>query len=525
MPRTAKIAVGALAFLAIALTGLYAYLRWDNYNALRQLIASRVEEATGQQLSFNGPISLEMGADSFLRFRDVVLTNPDWQFLRSTITVDEGRIGLDVPNVVSGGIGTVVQLNTIKVTLDRPNSAREIPDAPAPGAALSAPAKPPLPAFDELRAQKLIVLGDAVLGKRMLQLEDLKVVPETDQRTRLEARAQGSDDVTLNVVTDEIENGRAWSIEITSPRSDITAALEATTGRKLFLRALAQGASLDLEDLNAILPPRGQAEAMAESSKAFIDPKADLPIGWLQLITANIDIRIGRVFGPTLDLYGVRLDGRADNGWISFAPLEARSLNGSARGFAILDASTLPASAEVSMQMRDFSPFKEDAATLDAGVSLTSRGRKFQQLYALNGAVRAYMDQGPQGSALFPQVFAPVFEVFEGGGSSAPTFRTQCGVFNLALNNGRSEALSAQVFGPDGRVAVRGKVDFMKALVDLDFAAQPVDGEVQYLDAVGSFASPAVSPGARQAPWLTLANTKDKMCEVLRQQSQAALDG
>lgn len=523
MPRTAKMAVGALAFLAIALTGLYAYLRWDNYNALRQLIASRVEEATGQQLSFNGPISLEMGADSFLRFRDVVLTNPDWQFLRSTITVDEGRIGLDVPNVVSGGIGTVVQLNTIKVTLDRPNSARQIPDAPAPGAALAAPAKPPLPAFDELRAQKLIVLGDAVLGKRMLQLEDLKVVPETEQRTRLEARAQNGDDVTLSVVTDEIENGRAWSIEITSPRSDVTAALEATTGRKLFLRALAQGASLDLEDLNAILPLRGEAEALAESSKAFIDPAADLPIGWLQLITANIDVRIGHVFGSTLDLYGVRLDGRADNGWISFAPLEARSLNGSARGFAILDASNLPASAEVSMQMRDFSPFKEDAATLDAGVSLTSQGRKFQELYALNGAARAYVDQGPQMSALFPQMFGPVFKAFASDGES--TFESQCGVFNLDLKNGRSERLSAQVFGPDGRVAVRGTVDFMNALVDLDFAAQPVDGDVQYLDAVGSFASPAVSSGARQAPWLTLANTKDKMCEVLRQQSQAALDG
>ena len=177
------------------------------------------------------------------------------------------------------------------------------------------------------------------------------------------------------------------------------------------------------------------------------------------------------------------------------------------------------------MQMRDFCPFKEDAATLDAGVSLTSRGRKFQQLYALNGAARAYMDQGPQVNALFPQMFGTVFEVFERDGSGAPRFQTQCGVFNLALNNGRSEALSAQVFGPDGRVAVRGKVDFMKALVDLDFAAQPVDGEVQYLDAVGSFASPAVSSGARQAPWLTLANTKDKMCEVLRQQSQAALDG
>lgn len=525
MPRTAKIAVGALAFLAVALTGLYAYLRWDNYNALRDLIASRVEQATGQQLSFNGPISLEMGADSFLRFRDVVLTNPDWQFLRSTITVDEGRIGLDVPNVVSGGIGTVVQLNTIKVTLDRPNSARQIPEAPPPGAALAAPAKPPLPDFDELRAKKLIILGEAVLGERMLQLEDLKVVPETQQRTRLEARAQNGEDVALSVVTDEIENGRAWSVEITSPRSDITAALEATTGRKLFLRALAQGTSLDLADLDAILPPRGEAQALAENTKAFIDPAADLPIGWLQLITANIDVRIGRVFGPKLDLYGVRLDGRADNGWISFAPLEARSLNGSARGFAILDASTLPASAEVSMQMRAFSPFKDDDATLDARLALTSGGRKFRELYALNGSARAYVDQGPKVSAVYPQMLGPVFQVFKGEKEGAAGFQTQCGVFDLALKNGRSEALSAQVFGPSGRVAMRGMVDFMKALVDLDFAAQPVDGSVQYLDAVGSFASPAVSSGARQAPWLSLANAKDKMCEVLRQQSQAALDG
>lgn len=525
MPRIAKIALVSLALLALGLTGLYAYLRWDNYNALRNLIASRVEQATGQQLSFNGPISLEMGADSFLRFRDVVLTNPDWQFLRSTITVDEGRIGLDVPNVVSGGIGTVVQLNTIKVMLDRPSSARQLPKAPPPGAALPGPARPPLPKFDELRARTLIVMGENILGDRMLQLEDLKVVPENGQRTRVEARAQDVDDVALTVVTDEIENGRAWSVEISSPRSDLTAALEATTGRKLFLRALAQGERLDLEDLNAILPPRSQTETFAEKGKAFIDPAADLPIGWLQLITANVDVRIGRLTGPQLDLYKVRLNGRADNGWISFAPMEASSIAGSARGFAILDASTLPASAEVSIQMRTFQPFKNDAATVDATLSLTSKGRKFNALYAMNGRARAFFADVPNVGTAYPAILGPVFQVFADEQGSAPAFYTQCGVVDLSLRKGRSDALNGQFFGPRGRVAVRGTVDFMDALVDLDVAAQPAGEGIQYLDAVGSFASPAISYGRRQVPWLSLAIPKDQMCDVLRKQSQSALDG
>lgn len=525
MPRTAKISLWALGVLTVLMTGFYIYLRWDNYNVLRGIITSRVQEATGQQLTFNGPISLEMGADSFLRFSDVVLTNPDWQFLRSTITVDEGRIGLDVPNVIAGGIGTVVQLNTVKVTLDRPDGAKTIPDAPAPGAALSGPLRPPLPKFDELRVDRLIVIGDSVLGGRILQLEDLKVVPETLERTRVEAQSANQSDVTVTIVTDEIEDGRAWSVAIKSPRSDAQATLEATSGRKLFLRGLAVGESLDLGDVASILPPIQQADAVSAQGKAFLTAQADLPIGWLQLITANFDMRIAHITGAAIDLRNVRLEGRAEGGWISIAPIEAAGQAGVARGFAILDASSFPVTSEVSMQMRSFSPFGASNGEIDATVSLSSEGRDLDSLYAVNGSVASFFQDFSDATAMYPALLTPILsDVF----ASAPrdvAFPIECGIAQFAIRKGRSQRATSQIFGSRGRLAMRGAFDFMGGPMDLDIAAEPLGADVAYFDAIGALWAPAVSKNSRAAPWLTLSQPRDSMCDMLREQSQASLSG
>lgn len=525
MPRTAKIAIGALGLLALFLVIFYTYLRWNNYSALRDLIASRVQSATGQQLTFNGPVSLEMGADSFLSFRDVVLTNPDWQFLRSTITVDEGRIGLDLPNVIAGGIGTVVQLNSVNVTLDRPQDAKPLPAAPAPGTTLSAPAAPPLPKFDELRVARLTIQGDNILGQRTLQLEDLKIVPQEEERTLLEARAASAPDVALSIVTDEIDNGRAWSLSIISPRSNVRAVLEATTGRKLFLRALAEGEALDMADVDALLPPREEAGALVAQSKAFFEEAADLPIGWLKLVTANIGLRIDKITGEVFDVRDVRLDGRADGGWVSLAPIEAKGSSGSLRGFAVLDASSLPATSEISVQMRGFEPLREKPSAFDAALDLRSKGRKLGDLYAFTGAVKTFFEDVDDVQSANPGLLGPILNGFVASDSDVPRFDAQCGLVQLDFVNGRGTLATSQIFGKEGRLSARGTVNLPKNLVDLEIAAEPFEGKAQFYDAVGTLEAPAISRNDRQTPWLSLDMPKKRVCELLRKQSSAVLDG
>lgn len=525
MPHAGKIAIGALGVLALLLVLFYTYLRWDNYSALRDLIASRVQSATGQQLSFNGPVSLEMGADSFLRFRNVVLTNPDWQFLRSTITVDEGRIGLDVPNVIAGGIGTVVQLNSVNVILDRPRDAKPLPDAPAPGTQLGAPAAPPLPKFDELRVARLTVIGENILGQRSLQLKDLKIAPQEDERTRMEARAVSAQDVALSIVTDEIDNGRAWSVSILSPRSNVRAVLEATTGRKLSLRALAEGETLDMDDVTALLPPRSTADGLAAQSKAFFDEASDLPVGWLKLITANVGLRIGRITGEAIDLRDVRLDGRSDGGWISLAPMEAKGSKGSMRGFAVLDASSLPASADVSMQMRGFKPMRDKPSAFDAAVDLKSKGRKLADLYGFNGAAKVFFEDVEDVQRALPGFGEAILSGFVGAQQQTPRFDAQCGLVQMDLEGGRGTLATSQIFGAEGRLSTRGSINISKNLIDLEIAAEPYEGEAQFYDAIGTLQAPAISRNDRQTPWLSLDLPKEKVCTLLRKQSSAVLDG
>ncbi|MEO0412317.1 MAG: hypothetical protein AAF221_10830 [Pseudomonadota bacterium] len=522
MARTGRIALIALGCFAVLLAGLYAYLRWDNYNALRDLIATRVENATGQQLSFNGPVSLEMGADSFLNFRDVVLTNPDWQMIRSTITVDEGRIGLDVPNVIAGGIGTVVQLNTVKVELDRPQQAADMPPAPPPGTVLSAPSAPALPKFDELRAQRLIVIARNILGTRELQLENLKVAPETEQRTRMDASALGGSDVNVTVLTDEIEGGRAWTLSMKSPRSELDMVVEASAGRKLTLRGMADAKQLDVADLLSLLPHEAAA-ALEETQKPFFDQAKALPVGWLQLIKANLDVRLANVVAGAARFDLVRLEGRADNGWISLAPLDVKGRVGGLKGFAVLNAGSLPASIDVSVTADGFAPFVETLSAVDGYVRLAGTADDFVDVRRPSGDVAIFTSDFAVGTLAGLPLLRQILPYLGDVSGSDETAR--CAVLRGPVQSGRLRPLSGQLYSNMGRVALRGSAGLFGGAVDIDAAVQPGEGEVQFVNAIGSLREPAVAPDTKKTPWLNFDLPQDKVCALLRQQFEMSLSG
>lgn len=521
MVRASRIALVSLALLALLLAGFYAYIRWDNYNALRDLIAARVERATGQQLSFNGPVSLEMGTDSFLNFRDVVLTNPDWQMIRSTITVDEGRIGLDVPNVVAGGIGTVVQLNTVRVELDRPEQAADMPVAPPPGTVLSAPDAPPLPKFDELRAERVIVIARNLLGQRELQLEQLQVAPETDQRTRMKAAAAGSNDVTLSILTDQIDNGRAWTLSVNSPRTQLGMVVEASAGRKLTLRGVADASVLDVSDLNALLP-EDPVKVVAEQ-KPFFDTAQPLPIGWLKLIKANLDVRLSQVTAGDAFFAQVRLEGRADNGWISFAPFEVKGAQGSMRGFTVFNAASLPADLDISVTADGFAPFPLSDAQLDGRVRLAGSSSTFAAVKRPDGEVALFSSNLKLSSLaklpVLTQVLPALMQTSQDGALA------RCAVLKGPVAAGRMRALSGQLYANAGRLALRGTAGLFEGLVDIEAVVQPSGEKPSYVSAVGSLNAPAIASGKSGAPWLKFDLPQERVCALLRQQFEISRTG
>ncbi|MEM7570265.1 MAG: hypothetical protein AAF337_10760 [Pseudomonadota bacterium] len=521
MAQTGRYALMALGLFAVLLGGFYAYLRWDNYNALRDIIAVRVERATGQQLSFNGPVSLEMGADSFLNFRDVVLTNPDWQMIRSTITVDEGRIGLDVPNVIAGGIGTVVQLNTVKVELDRPEQAADMPTAPPPGTVLSAPDAPPLPKFDELRAERLIVIARNMMGQRQLQLQDLKVAPETDDRTRMQASAANTEDIDVTVLTDAIEGGRAWTLSVRSPRSALNVVVEAAAGRKLILRAIADAEQLDVSDLSALMPA-DPVDALAQQ-KPFFDAQQSLPIGWLQLIKANLDVQLAEVRAGEAYFERVRLEGRADNGWISLAPFEAVGEQGAMRGFAVFNGSSLPAGMDMSLSADAFRPFGVASSTFDGQVQLAGAASDFPALTRLDGKMALFTSAiGLEHLAQVP-LMREMMPYLQSQARADTVAR--CMVVQGPVDAGRLQIEASQLYADAGRIALRGSASLFGGPVDVDAAVQPAGEPVRYLSAVGSLQAPALAEDTRKAPWLNFDIPQDKVCALLRQQFEMSRNG
>ncbi|MEM6832625.1 MAG: hypothetical protein AAF562_03310 [Pseudomonadota bacterium] len=525
MHKTRNIALFALASLAFVLAAVYGYLRWDNYGALRDIIAERVERSTGQQLTFNGPVSLEMGADSFLNFRDVVLTNPDWQMLRSTISVDQGRIGLDVPNVLSGGIGTIVELSTVKVELDRPAEAADLPQAPAPGTVLAAPEAPPLPKFDELRAERLIVMAKNLLGDSALDFKDLKVAPETEERVRMDVVAAQADDVSLTIVTDEISNGRAWTFTLASPRSDMRMIVEASSGRKLALRGIADASKLDVGDIEDLMT-RSDAPVTAEAAKPFVPENTAPPVGWLQLIRANLDIRLADVTWGDASFAMLRAEGRADNGWLSLAPFEAEGRSGVLRGFAVLDAGSLPVETDIALTAENFQPFRDGAAKIDGRVRLSGRATDVAALRAPDGLVEVFgTDIGFEHLSILPPLgmVLPTLERAHVADDASGT--ALCAVLSSPVSVGRLHDIDGQMYSNKGRMSARGSIDMVDGAADMDFAIEPKDSDVAYLNAVGSLKHPAVAEDMRATPWLTFDLPEERLCSLLRRQFDVALNG
>jgi len=522
MPKPAKIAALCVLGLIALFGAIYGYLRWNDYNALRTMIAARIERATGQQITFNGPISLKMGSDSFLEFQDVVLTNPDWAFVRSTITVDEGQIGLNVPTVVSGGIGTLVKLNRVNVKLERPDDAPPLPEPLPPGTPLSAPGAPPLPKFDELRANFLTVEGQPVLGNRVLKLQDFTVVPETPQRTVVTAQAQDASDISLSVVTDEITDGRSWRITLTSPRSDTQASLDAVSGRKLYLNAVLQGDALDLGDVRTVLPTAESANAPKSASAPFVPPSADLPIGWLQLITATFDVRLKTLADGDVFLRDIRADGRADGGWMGLAPIEAFGGDGAVRGFGVLDATVLPARAEVSFDMEDFAPFVATRSVIDGAISLSSEGDTLKGLGAMSGRLRMFIAGISLDGKGYDGALAPMLEALEIG----PDFDPQCAFVSATLKDSAAQRLNGTIRGGGGSLHVRGAIDIFDGPLDLGVAVRPKGEDPQFYKAAGSFEAPTMETVAQSVAWSeALDDAAAATCTKLRQSAVQAKTG
>ncbi|HET8726056.1 MAG TPA: AsmA family protein [Alphaproteobacteria bacterium] len=119
MARSARITSWILLGIAVLVLAAILFVATFDWNRLKGVVASRVGEATGRELSIEGNIDIDWGWVPRITLERVTLSNADWSRNENMAEVDRLSFTIDLKELLSG------QVVLPEVTLDRPRLVME----------------------------------------------------------------------------------------------------------------------------------------------------------------------------------------------------------------------------------------------------------------------------------------------------------------------------------------------------------------------------------------------------------------
>ena len=319
--RTAIYLIGGiLGLVLVVAVGAVVYLSTLDFNAYKPQIAQAVRDATGRELTIEGPVDLKIGLSPALAMSDVRLANAEWGAAADMVSIGRAEAQVHLIPLLSGGVEVErFILTNVTIALERQadgtanwvfGSAASTPQ-PVPGRpedALGGGLPFDVPVLKDVQIENVQVsLADAVTERTVAVAIDRLVasVPGPDLPLTVAADARFNDaDIRLDATL------RAFDRLLQRESSEVDADI-AIGDAQVSVRGAASTADFDLV-LTAQVPDLGtlgQALDTPLPALAPIDARVRLLSGRGRLEAQDLDVTVGesRITGTAqVETFGVR---------------------------------------------------------------------------------------------------------------------------------------------------------------------------------------------------------------------------
>ncbi|MGI9265330.1 MAG: AsmA family protein [Gammaproteobacteria bacterium] len=504
MKKFFKYFLSTLAALVLLAVVFVLYVQFGDLSVHRDRILTAASEATGFEITSDGPFNLEIGRGISLSAGNVVVTNPGWPDGPALATIGDLYTVVDTWSLVSGPIEVhAVQLGDADINLieSTDNGANWlVPEVDTP----DIESAPPAP--------------DPIVHK--IALEDVRVSHQTEGSpgTRVEARALNLNrsgpnryEVQVDVSVDQDGSSSTLattgSLQFGASMSNLThaqfdfdaaefrsadtilASFSGTAAIDLAANKPAVKVEIEVSSLEVKAGADAQEDQVESDAQDLLFSTDQLSYSGLDAVNLVADIRIAEASIGGDALRNMHLVAAITDGALVASPVDLEigdgSVSGSLELLPVDDQYTLNLTADIeNLRLAQLADEGQDPATvppLNASLSLTGIGDSFHDIMASsNGRFSGRLDSGQLQlqavKALFSDFLSSIVRTLNPLAEEQTHTNLECSFYEIEIAEGIAE-VQEMVFQSERLTIISsGDIDLGTEEIDLVMRAKTREG-------------------------------------------------
>src|SRR3972149_5937 len=469
-----KLIAGIVVSMAAAvILAAYIILSAYDWNRFKPMIAQRVRDATGRELTIGGDIDLRIGLSPALFVEDVGFENSPWGSRPEMAKIRRIEVEAALLPLILGDIRIkrfVLIEPDILIETDRTGrlnsefitSERKVKEPQADKTGL-----PPL-TLKELRIEKgNFTYRDGRSGKTStVAIDDLAASGSFEKLIfKLRGRYDGKPFEVSGRPSMEAPGTYGVSdLRVLFEKSEIKGSIEAAlSGKRPDIKAEFSSDNIDLRPFMSA----GKAEKSAKKARVFSD--SPLPFDALKKADASVKFHAAKLLLSTIALNDLAFSMALKDGVLAIKPLKAQMGGGTLAGSVDLDsggktprlsATFAAEGVDLGKMLKELGVTKTFEGKIDIGINVKGSGGSIRELMAgLNGAVNIVMGKGQIDKKylglLSTDIRTGAMRLVNPAAEKTERTKINCVVCGFDINNGLAEA-TALVFDTEAMSVIGG---------------------------------------------------------------------